>query len=299
MSRKLDRLLSDMIGPPPGTKAVDFISPPGVPALFAPQSVTWRVMKNPVALLVGGIAAVLLELAEPRVRTGVWEFTRFRDDPVGRMRRTGYAALVTAYAPADAARAMIANVNRMHGAVAGFTADEVPFRASDPELLEWVQATASFGFCEAYHQFVRRLTAAEKDQFYAEGAPVAALYGATGAPRSQAECAALFEAMRPKLEPSPILTEFLSIVRAAPIFPRPAKPLQGLAIRAAITLLPDWARARLALSDQPLPLGGETMLNAIGRLADHAVLKSAPPAQACERMGLPAAFLYRSARSAV
>jgi hypothetical protein len=48
------------------------------PALFEPDSVTWRVMKNPVALVVGGFAAVILELAEPRVRSGVWEHTSFR-----------------------------------------------------------------------------------------------------------------------------------------------------------------------------------------------------------------------------
>ena len=105
MRRNLDRLLRDYIAPPPGMRPVDFSAPAGAPALFAPDSTTWRVMKNPVALIVGGIAAVILELAEPRVRTGVWEHTSFRRDPVTRMRRTGYAAWVTIYAPADAARA--------------------------------------------------------------------------------------------------------------------------------------------------------------------------------------------------
>jgi uncharacterized protein (DUF2236 family) len=30
------------------------------------------VFKNPVTLFIGGVGAVLLELAEPRVRDGVW-----------------------------------------------------------------------------------------------------------------------------------------------------------------------------------------------------------------------------------
>ena len=50
-------------------------------------------------LVVGGIAAVILELAEPRVRTGVWEHTSFRRDPVTRMRRTGYAAIADEWIP--------------------------------------------------------------------------------------------------------------------------------------------------------------------------------------------------------
>ena len=47
---------------------VDFEQPAGEPALVGPDSVSWQVFRNPVALFVGGIAAVLLELAEPRVR---------------------------------------------------------------------------------------------------------------------------------------------------------------------------------------------------------------------------------------
>jgi uncharacterized protein (DUF2236 family) len=42
-------------------------------ALISAHSVSWRVFKNPVALFVGGTAAVILELAEPSVCAGVWE----------------------------------------------------------------------------------------------------------------------------------------------------------------------------------------------------------------------------------
>src|SRR6185503_16828785 len=180
--------------------AVDFASPDGAPALFAPTSLAWRVMKNPVALTIGGIAAVILELAEPRVRTGVWEHTTFRTDPVGRMRLTGMAAMVTVYAPADVARAMIAGVVRAHGRVEGVTPAGVAYRANDEELLNWVNGTAGYGFFEAYSRFVRPLSVREMDQLFAEGEEAAALYGAHGAPRSAADMQRMFAAMRPKLE---------------------------------------------------------------------------------------------------
>ena len=45
---------------------VDFLQPAGEPALIGPDSISWRIFKNPVALYIGGIAAVLLELAEPQ-----------------------------------------------------------------------------------------------------------------------------------------------------------------------------------------------------------------------------------------
>src|SRR5271154_2546858 len=51
----------------------DFDQPPHEPALLPPNSVSWRIWKNPISLFAGGTAAVILELAEPAVRAGVWE----------------------------------------------------------------------------------------------------------------------------------------------------------------------------------------------------------------------------------
>jgi uncharacterized protein (DUF2236 family) len=271
---------------------VDFSRPGGAPALFAPTSIAWRVMKNPVALTIGGIAAVILELAEPRVRTGVWEHTTFRTDPVARMKRTGMAAMVTIYAPAETARAMIAGIVRAHGRVEGVTPAGAPYRANDEELLNWVQATAGYGFFEAYRHFVRPLSAREMDLVYAEGQEAAALYGAHGAPRSPAQMRALFEAMRPKLERSQIVPDFLEIVRNAPLLP--SRSLQRLMVRAAVEITPGWVRDILGLgAAYGLRPGGASALRALGLASDRIVLEGAPPAQACVRLGLPADYLYR------
>jgi uncharacterized protein (DUF2236 family) len=35
--------------------------------LLGPDSVSWKIFKNPLGLYIGGIAAVVLQLAEPRV----------------------------------------------------------------------------------------------------------------------------------------------------------------------------------------------------------------------------------------
>ena len=69
--------------------SADFLRPVGEAALVSPESVSWRVFKNPLSLFIGGVAAVIMELAEPRVRTGVWEHTTFRVDPIRRLQRTG------------------------------------------------------------------------------------------------------------------------------------------------------------------------------------------------------------------
>lgn len=290
LQSRLERAASAAFTPPGGAR-VDFTAPAGAPALFAPDSVSWRVMKNPVALLVGGVAAVLLELAEPRVRSGVWDHTNFRRDPVGRMQRTGYAAMVTIYAPAEQARAMIANVVRVHERVEGVTPAGIAYRANDEELLTWVQATAGYGFFQAYHRFVRPLSTDELSRAYAEGAETAALYGAASAPKNDEQMKALLEMMRAKLERSDIIFEFLNITRNAPILP--SRTLQRLMIRGAVELLPAWTRDRLCLSARyGLKPGGETLLRTLGSAADRILIETAPPAQACARLGLPTDQLY-------
>src|SRR5215831_14780649 len=131
---------------PGDQSSVDFSRPAGEPALVSPDSVSWRVFKNPVSLFIGGVTAVIMELAEPRVRTGVWEHTTFRVDPIRRLRRTGLAAMVTVYGASSKAEAMIARVRRAHDVVAGTTPMGEAYSASDPELLTWVQGTAAYGF---------------------------------------------------------------------------------------------------------------------------------------------------------
>ncbi len=284
---------------PDGGRAIDFSRPAGEPALGAPASVSWRIFKNPVTTYIGGVTAVILELAEPRVRTGVWEHSGFRRDPLRRLRRTGLAAMVTVYGARSAAEAMIARVRRMHDRVRGETPRGEAYSANDPELLNWVQATAAFGFLQAYHVYAAPLPLAERDRYYRDGELAARLYGATEPPRSEAELEALFLAMRPRLEASPIIFEFLHIMRTARILPPLLQPVQPLLVRAAVSLTPPWVRDCLAIGED---LGLRTWEGALVRrgcaLADRIVLESSPAVQACIRLGLPANCLYKRRNTA-
>ena len=297
LQRRLEEAVRAMLEPDPGQR-VDFSTPQGEPALASPDSVSWQVFKNPLALFIGGIGAVLLELAEPRVRTGVWEHTNFRADPLGRLRRTALAAMLTVYGPRSKAEAMIAAVGRAHARVTGTTPAGVPYRADDAELLNWVQATAAFGFLEAYCQFVRPLDQADKDRYYAEGQRAAALYGATGAPGSEPALQALFAAMRSKLERSEIVSEFLEIMQRAPILPAPLAPAQRALVRAGVSLVPGWARAVLGLGSAWDMAPWETrLIRMSATLAERVALPGSPAVAACRRLGLPANYLYDARRN--
>ena len=278
---------------PKNGPAIDFTRPLGEGALLPPDSLSWRIFKNPIALLIGGIAAVILELAEPAVRTGVWEHSSFRKDPMRRLQRTGLAAMVTVYGARSIAEPMIARVVRMHARVAGETACGVPYSASNPRLLSWVQATAAFGFAEAYSRYVRPLTRKEFDLLYREGAPASKLYGATEAPMSNAELQSLFGSMRGRLTPSPIVFDFLQIMRATPGFPKPLCWMQGMLVRAAVELVPGWIRECLGLTRRfGLAPAERWIVELAGSLADRIILSASPAAQSCLRLGLPTMHLY-------
>lgn len=292
LQRRLDARADSFITPP-GAPAVDFSAPAGEPALVAADSVSWRLFKSPLPLFVGGIAAVLLEFGEPRVRDAVWQHSSFRGDALGRLRRTGLAAMVTVYGARSVAERMIAGVARMHARVSGETADGRPYRADDPELLVWVQATAGYGFIEAYHRFVRPLSQAERSALLVEALPAARLYGAEGVPATPAAQDALFDAMRGRLEPSPIIGEFLSIMGRVPAFPTPLRPFQRLLVKAAVDILPAWARTGLDLGGPPLRAWERMLIKAAARNADRLLIRSSPAVQACRRLGLPDDFLYR------
>ena len=269
----LDRLYTDFLYPGPPRPEL-FAAPPGEAALAPADGVSWRVFSNPVTLFVGGVLAVILELAHPQVRAGVWGHSTFRTDPKGRLQRTGLAAMVTVFAARSVALRMIDGVNRTHAAIRGTDEHGVPYAASDPALLTWVQATAATGFGAAYDALVRPLSPQDWDALYAEGAPIAAAYGATDAPQDRAGWDALLTATTPTLTPSPIIDEFLGLMRRRAILPLPARPLQGPLVRVACGLVPPAAAARLG--PLPAPRPGERALARLAALGARLPSDAAP-----------------------
>jgi len=271
----------ELLRPPQGME-FDFSQPAGEPALAPLDGVTWRVFANPVSLFIGGVTAVLLELAEPSVRSGVWDHSSFQRDPGLRLRRTGYAAMMTVYGPRSAAEQLIARVVRMHGHVRGSTPGGLAYQANDPRLLDWVQATAVFGFTEAYHRYAQPLSAHEKDMAFIESASSARLYGATGLPHAWAEWETLLAATA--LEGSAILADFLEIMRTAAILPTPLRPLQRLLVRAAVDITPEPVRSLPQLQGHGLRFGEAALVRTLARSAAFLPLGDMPPAQAARRL---------------
>ena len=157
---------------------------PGDPGLFGPRSSIWRIGRERV-LLLGGPAALLLQVAHPLVAAGVAAHSDFLHRPYERLRATLDATLTITFGDTRQAEAAAARVAATHTRVRGTLGTAVgPFSAgttydaADPELALWVHATLVETALDTYHRFVRPLSMGERERYFEDARPFAALFGA-------------------------------------------------------------------------------------------------------------------------
>lgn len=92
-------------------------------------------------LLLGGVRAILLQIANPAVGQGVAEHSDFANRPLDRLRGTLTFLYVTAYGTADEARQVAKHVGRAHAPVRSAPGMSDSYDASDADLQLWVAAT--------------------------------------------------------------------------------------------------------------------------------------------------------------
>lgn len=152
-------------------------------SLCPPGSIGWRVNRE-AATLLGGGRALLMQVAHPLVAAGVAAHSRYREEPLERLRRTLELSLTVAFADAAQALRAVQVIEGIHARVRGTLAADVgpfprgtPFAASDPALLFWVHATLVDSALVAYERFVAPLTPRERAAYYAQSQRIARLFG--------------------------------------------------------------------------------------------------------------------------
>jgi uncharacterized protein (DUF2236 family) len=156
---------------------------PGDPGLTGPGSVTWRVSRERVVPL-GGLSALLLQLAHPLVAAGVAEHSSFRADPTKRLMLTLEMLLVTTFGDVRQVGEMTSRIAHIHRVVHGSLPQDVGewrqethYSATSPELCLWVYATIVETTLNSYSAFVRPLDMNERAEYYRESERFAELYG--------------------------------------------------------------------------------------------------------------------------
>jgi uncharacterized protein (DUF2236 family) len=225
------------------------------PGLFGPDSVTWQVNREGV-LLLGGGAALIMQVAHPLVGAGVAEHSNYREDPWGRLYRTldiTTSIVFGSTAKADEASQRLRDV---HKQVHGLTKEDggpypagTKYSANDPRLGMWVHATLVDTAVHVYEAYVSPLSHAEKLRYYEEQKRLGEMFGVP-IDRQPPTLAEFYEYFDGVVEDELAVTSaLLDVVDATmrPDLPFVARPLVEALNLATVSLLPQRLRDELGL----------------------------------------------------
>ena len=169
--------------------------------LFGPDSVTWKVHKEPIVTL-GGLRSLYLQALHPRAVAGVAQNSSFRSDPWGRLNRTSEYVGTVLYGTTAEVEAAASRIRRLHSRMTATdprTGER--FQIDEPDLLRWVHVAEVESFLTTARRAGLTLTDAEVDGYFTEQLQAAELIGLdpSTVPGTAAEVAAYYEAMQPEL----------------------------------------------------------------------------------------------------
>jgi uncharacterized protein (DUF2236 family) len=200
--------------------------------LFPPDSQIWRLSRER-ALLLGGPAAAILQVAHPEVAAGVAAHSAFRADPLGRLRRTLDAVYTITFATQAEAEAMSRRVAAIHSQVRG--THPVAYDAFSPAAQMWVLATLIGVGTWVFERVVGPMSDVEREAHYRDMRVFGQSFGLDPdyGPQSSAEFSEYYQAMLegPLLASIPLCREvaWAVAVPEQPIWMRAATwPLAGV-----------------------------------------------------------------------
>ncbi|MFG1811360.1 oxygenase MpaB family protein [Streptomyces sp. NPDC049040] len=269
LRRRVGAELFARVAGPDGPAARARIHGAAGPRWFGPDRPI-RAVHGDASMFVGGLRALLLQSLHPLAMAAVAAHSGYRGDPWGRLQRTSTFLAVTTFGTAGDAERAVMHVREIHARVSGTTPDGEPYRASDPRLLGWVHAAEVDSFLRAHRRYgARPLDDDGYDGYVADTARVATALGVKNPPRDQAELAALLDAYRPELRPTPQARDAARFLLLDPPLPWTARPAYAVLAANAVALLPLWTRVPLGVPY--LPLVEETGVRLAGRGLTRAI----------------------------
>jgi len=151
--------------------------------LFGRDSVSWQLLGESSAILGGG-AAILMQLALPAVAEGLATHSTIADDPSGRFERTMSSMYRLTYGPRDEVLAMAREIHDKHATVVGRFQTACgkhgrgeSYAANQVESLLWVAMTLTYTLVVVHEDVWGPLSEADKDRLVDEARAQYTLFG--------------------------------------------------------------------------------------------------------------------------
>lgn len=224
---------------------------------FGPGSAAWAVHGG-MGTMVAGIRALLMQTLHPGAMAGVHDWSRYQEDPLGRLSGTIRWLVTVTFADTATAQRESARVGRFHTRVQGTypAADgtPVPYSAGDPELLAWVHAVFTDAFLGCHERWGGAIPGGA-DRYVREWATAGELVGVVDPPRSERDLRAQ---LRGFLEAGTLrrderVDEAVRFIRTPPLR-RSMMPAYRVLFAGAVASLPVEYRRLLGLRRSPLPV---------------------------------------------
>ena len=251
------RIRSSLGDIPGGLDAYEL--PLGDPGLFGPDSMAWKVHGDLPSMLIGGFCALMIQMLHPLAMAGVHAHSRFREDPLGRLQRTGRFIAGTTYGSMPLVGQLVEEVHAVHARVQGTAPNGRRYSAADPELLRFVHVSELWSFLAAYQRYsLHPLLRHEKDQYFVEMAVVGELLGATDVPVSLDEARSYLRDIEPELCKSEQTDEAMAFLGRPVTSALADVAAHRLILAAATDLMPPRLQRLLGL--EPAPWGSGSMV---------------------------------------
>ena len=254
----------------------------GDPGLFGPGSATWEIIGD-VSTFIGGIRALLMQAAHPEVVAGVFDHSRYREDPLGRLSRTSNYVTASAFGSTAEVEYAVSMVRRAHRPIQGSSHRGRSYTAETPELAAWVHNALTDSFLTTYRWFgARPMSEAAADRYVREQTELGSMLFADPLPETAHELSEWLN-HHPDAEPSPGMHEAVSFIQSPPLDPT-VKAGYKVMYWAAAATIPRRTRALLGIRRYP---GAVTLGRLITRYLRWALGASPSWLLALVRAGAP------------
>ena len=156
---------------------------------FGPGSAPWAVHGG-MPTMVAGIRALLMQTLHPGAMAGVHDWSRYREDPLGRLAGTIQWLITVTFADTELARRESSRVSGFHERVKGTYVDaqgnERAYSAGDLELLYWVHVVFTDAFLGCHETWGDPIPGGA-DRYVEDWAIAGELVGVVDPPRSERE----------------------------------------------------------------------------------------------------------------